>query len=69
MARLNIEYIKQLMGQEGIKYMYLKASDIVKGLSDCPRAGPHPNITGMRNLYWGKDALIVKQGSYAYKIT
>lgn len=26
-------------------------------------AGPHPNITGMRNLYWGKEALIVKVGA------
>lgn len=32
-------------------------------------AGPHPNICGMRNLYWGKEALIVKTGSYAYLIT
>ena len=28
--------------------------------------GPYPNITGMRNLYWGKDALIVKAGAYIY---
>lgn len=29
-------------------------------------AGPYSNITGMRNLYWGKDALIVKYGVYIY---
>ena len=28
--------------------------------------GPNPNITGMRNLYWGRDALIVKCGAYIY---
>lgn len=28
--------------------------------------GPCPSITGMRNLYWGKDALIVKCGAYIY---
>lgn len=31
-------------------------------------AGPHPNITGMRNKYWGKEALIVKAGAYIYLI-
>lgn len=29
-------------------------------------AGPYPCITGMRNLYWGRDALIVKYGVYIY---
>lgn len=29
-------------------------------------AGPHPSIVGMRKLYWGKDALIVKAGAYIY---
>lgn len=28
--------------------------------------GPHPCITGMRKLYWGMDALIVKLGAYIY---
>lgn len=35
-------------------------------------AGPYPNITGMRNLYWGKEALIVKVGAwlrYIYLMT
>ena len=32
-------------------------------------AGPHPNLTGMRNLYWGKSALVVKAGAYLYLIT
>lgn len=32
-------------------------------------AGPHPNICGMRNLYWGRKSLIVKAGAYIYLIT
>lgn len=32
-------------------------------------AGPHPNVCGMRNIYWGKQALIVKAGAYIYLIT
>lgn len=28
--------------------------------------GPHGNLTGMRNLYWGKQALVVKYGAYLY---
>lgn len=29
-------------------------------------AGPHGNLTGMRNLYWGKQSLVVKAGAYLY---
>lgn len=32
-------------------------------------AGPYCNLTGMREKYWGREALIVKAGSYAYLIT
>jgi len=38
-------------------------------LSNYPNAGPYPNIKGMRNLYWGKDALVVKSGAYAYNLS
>ena len=31
-------------------------------------AGPHGNLTGMRNLYWGRQALVVKAGAYLYLI-
>ena len=30
--------------------------------------GPYGNLTGMRNLYWGRQALIVKAGAYLYLI-
>ena len=44
----------------------LKAHDI--NLDAYPSAGPNANVTGMRNKYWGKDALIVKHGQYIYKV-
>lgn len=28
--------------------------------------GPNPSIVGMRRMYWGKDALIIRAGAYAY---
>lgn len=31
-------------------------------------AGPHPNITGMKKLYWGIDAKCVKSGPYLYLV-
>jgi len=37
-------------------------------LEDYPSAGPNPNITGMRNLYWGKNAPLLKHGAYVYKV-
>lgn len=38
-------------------------------LSNYPNAGPNPCIAGMRNLYWGKDAYVIKSGKYAYKVS
>ena len=32
-------------------------------------AGPYPNISGMRERYWGRSALIVKAGVNIYLIT
>ena len=29
-------------------------------------AGPRPSILGMRRLYWGRDALVIRIGAYAY---
>lgn len=31
-------------------------------------AGPYPNITGMKNLYWGEDAYCVRCGRYVFKV-
>lgn len=38
-------------------------------LDTFPSAGPRPNITGMKRMYWGKDALCLKVGTYVYKVT
>jgi len=32
-------------------------------------AGPRCSLVGMRRLYWGREALIVTAGAYAYLIT
>jgi len=37
-------------------------------LGNYPNAGPNPNVTGMRNLYWGWDAPLLKHGRYVYKV-
>ena len=37
-------------------------------LDQCPSAGPYANLTGMRKLYWGKNALVVKVGAYIYHV-
>jgi hypothetical protein len=58
------------------KYKYVKVSEAKRRgslnakltLSLYPNAGPHPNIKGMRNKYWGKDAYIIKSGAYAYNV-
>lgn len=34
-----------------------------------PNAGPNCNVTGMRKLFWGWDAALVKHGRYVYKVT
>ncbi len=44
----------------------LKARGI--NLSGYPSAGPHSSIKGMKELYWGKNALVVKSGAYIYKV-
>lgn len=31
-------------------------------------AGPRANITGMRRLYWGRNAYILQCGQYIYKV-
>ncbi|MGN0130683.1 MAG: hypothetical protein ACI4CE_07345 [Methanomethylophilus alvi] len=46
------------------------AAKWVKWLEDncLASAGPYPNICGMRNIYWGRQSLIVKSGAYIYLI-
>lgn len=37
-------------------------------LKNFPSAGPRPSIIGMKNLYWGKNALCIKMGQYVYNV-
>lgn len=46
----------------------LKKDDTCKALSQYPNAGPNASIKGMRKLYWGKFAKIVKHKGYIYCI-
>ena len=57
------------MNKHGVKIVtreQLKQAGI--SLDVFPSAGPRANITGMRNKYWGKDAYILKVGTYIYKV-
>lgn len=59
--------IKQLL-RLGSKYIRLGKDEDCPELSNCPNAGPNCNVKGMRNLYWGKNAVLVKKGQYVYYI-
>lgn len=37
-------------------------------LSTFPNAGPRANVTGMKRLFWGLDATVLKHGAYIYKV-
>ncbi len=60
--------LKRQMVAEGRKYAYVSASVCDLNAANIPNAGPSPSIKGMRFKYWGKNAIIVKQGQYAYKL-
>lgn len=38
------------------------------GEYDYPSAGPRASVTGMRKLFWGEDACIIKMGEYIFKV-
>lgn len=37
-------------------------------LASFPSAGPNPNIAGMKKLFWGMNAKVIKCGQYAYSV-
>lgn len=45
-----------------------QAKELRLNLDSFPSAGPYPNITGMKNKYWGNDALCIKCGVYVYHV-
>lgn len=50
-------------------YVYIPVSKAKHlHLERFPSTGKYGNITGMRKLYWGEDAYIIRSGAYAYKV-
>jgi len=50
------------------RYLSVKNPHATK-LESFPSAGPNPKITGMRNFFWGKDAMLIKSGQYVYDVS
>lgn len=48
------------------KYLPVKYHDMVK---DFPSFSVTGSIKGMKRMYYGKDALLVRCGSYIYNVT
>ena len=49
--------------------IYVKKSKCDLSGLDCPSAGPHPNVRGMRRKCWGFHCTLLRQGAYVYKPT
>ena len=47
----------------------VKRADLKHDLSIFPNFSANGSITGMKKLYYGKDALLIKSGGYIYKVT
>jgi hypothetical protein len=37
-------------------------------LAQFHNVGPHPNVTGMKEKHWGKDARCLRHGAYVYLV-
>lgn len=49
---------------------YLKVEDGIRlGIGNLPSFSTTGNITGMKNKFYGKAALLVRCGSYIYNVT
>ena len=49
---------------------YMKVADAKKhGLSNYPNFSATGSIKGMRDKFYGKDALLVRSGSYIYNVS
>lgn len=51
-----------------VKYIYKKDYDRL-GLSDFPNFSATGSIYGMKKLYYGMDALLVRCGSFIYNVS
>lgn len=53
-----------------MKVLYLRREHAERfGLSNFPSFHRSGSITGMRKYFYGKDAPLVRSGSYIYKVT
>lgn len=51
------------------KYLYVPVSKAeYLHLEKFPSTGKYGNITGMRKLYWGENAYVIRSGAWAYKV-
>lgn len=51
------------------KVKYMTKSEAARyHLNNYPNFGPNGNVTGMKKLYYGKNALLVRSGAYVYNV-
>ena len=52
-----------------MKTIYVKKSNLKHDLSVFPNFSANGSIIGMKKLYYGENALLIKSGGYIYKVT
>lgn len=52
-----------------MRTLTVNKKDLKHDLSVFPNFSASGSITGMKKLYYGKDALLIKSGGYIYKVT
>lgn len=52
-----------------MKTITVKQKDLIHDLSIFPNFSATGSIKGMKKLYYGIDALLIKSGKYIYKVT
>ncbi len=50
------------------RYMKVKKAESL-GISNCPNFSATGSIVGMKKLFYGKNALLVRSGSFIYNVT
>lgn len=52
-----------------MKTLYVRKTDLSHDLDVFPSFSASGSIKGMKEQYYGKDALLIRSGSYIYKVT
>lgn len=52
-----------------MRTLVVNKKDLKHDLSVFPNFSASGSIRGMKKLYYGKDALLIKSGGYVYKVT